>query len=245
MAPESPPRILLVDDDLRLRGLLETYLKREGFEVKAAGNAEQMERTLREAPIDLLVLDLMLPGRSGLDICRDLRAAHNEIPVIMLTAKGDDIDRILGLELGADDYLGKPCNPRELVARIRAVLRRRVAPAAGAPVSEARPVSFGAFRLHPSSRLLEKDGAPLSLTTGEFAVLLALVTHPGETLSRERLLTLARGRERGAFDRSIDVAMSRLRRLIEADPQAPRYLQTVWGAGYVFVPDDATGEPRR
>jgi two-component system phosphate regulon response regulator OmpR len=239
MADDASPHILLVDDDLRLRGLLETYLKREGFEVTAAGNAEQMERVLRDFPVDLMVLDLMLPGRGGLDICRELRAAQNSLPVIMLTAKGDDIDRILGLELGADDYLPKPCNPRELVARIRAVLRRRRTAPPGAPVSDARPVEFGRFSLHPSSRVLEKDGKPVSLTTGEFAVLLALVTHPGETLSRERLLTLARGRGRSAFDRSIDVAMSRLRRIIEPDPQVPRYLQTVWGAGYVFVPDAA------
>jgi two-component system, OmpR family, phosphate regulon response regulator OmpR len=239
MADDASPHILLVDDDLRLRGLLETYLKREGFEVTAAGNGEQMERALRDCPVDLMVLDLMLPGRSGLDICRELRAAQNSLPLIMLTAKGDDIDRILGLELGADDYLPKPCNPRELVARIRAVLRRRQTAPPGAPVSDARPIEFGPFRLHPASRVLEKDGEPVSLTTGEFAVLLALASHPGETLSRERLLTLARGRGRSAFDRSIDVAVSRLRRLIEPDPQAPRYLQTVWGAGYVFVPDQA------
>lgn len=238
MADAASPHILLVDDDLRLRGLLQTYLKREGFEITAAGNAEQMERALRDFPIDLMVLDLMLPGRGGLDICRELRAAQNSLPVIMLTAKGDDIDRILGLELGADDYLPKPCNPRELAARIRAVLRRRQSAPPGAPVNDARPVEFGAFRLHPASRLLERDGETVSLTTGEFAVLLALVTHPGETLSRERLLTLARGRGRSAFDRSIDVAVSRLRRIIEPDPQAPRYLQTVWGAGYVFVPDE-------
>lgn len=237
MSSDSTHHILLVDDDLRLRGLLETYLTREGFKVAAAGNSEQMERALRELPIDLMVLDLTLPGRGGLDICRDLRAAQNSLPVIMLTAKGDDIDRILGLEIGADDYLGKPCNPRELVARIRAVLRRRQTAPHGAPIIDAAPVQFGPFRLNPANRVLERDGGPVSLTTSEFAVLFALVTHPGETLSRERLLTLARGRERGAFDRSIDVQLSRLRRLIESDPTKPRYLQTVWGAGYVFVPD--------
>jgi len=230
--------ILLVDDDLRLRGLLETYLKREGFLVTVAANAQQMEKNLQEHPVDLVVLDLMLPGKSGLDICRDLRAAANPLPIVMLTAKGDDIDRILGLELGADDYLPKPCNPRELAARIRAVLRRRQAPTPGAPAVDAAAISFGRFKLNPATRILECDAAPTNLTTGEFAVLYALVTHPGETLSRERLLTLARGRERGAFDRSIDVQMSRLRRLIEVDPAKPRYLQTVWGAGYVFVPDD-------
>jgi two-component system phosphate regulon response regulator OmpR len=240
MAPDMTPHVLLVDDDLRLRGLLETFLRREGFQVAVAGNAQQMQKVLQELPIDLMVLDLVLPGRSGLDICRDLRSAENPLPIIMLTAKGDDIDRILGLEIGADDYLPKPCNPRELVARIRAVLRRRQTAPPGAPAIDGVPVLFGRFRLHPTSRTLECDGAPVSLTTGEFVVLYALVAHPGETLSRERLLTLARGRERGAFDRSIDVQMSRLRRLIEADPAKPRYLQTVWGAGYVFVPDDVT-----
>ncbi len=239
MPTDAPSHVLLVDDDLRLRGLLETYLQREGFKVAVAGNASQMEAILQELPVDLLVLDLMLPGRGGLDICRDLRAAGSALPIIMLTAKGDDIDRILGLEIGADDYLPKPCNPRELTARIRAVLRRRHASPHGAPVALAAAVTFGPFRLNPASRVLERDGVEVDLTTGEFAVLHALVTHPGETLSRERLLTLARGRERGAFDRSIDVQISRLRRLIEADPSKPRYLQTVWGAGYVFVPDKA------
>jgi two-component system phosphate regulon response regulator OmpR len=238
MSTDAQTTLLLVDDDLRLRGLLETYLVREGFKVVGVGNAQQMRQVLRDSPIDLMVLDLMLPGQSGLEICRDLRAAANLLPIIMLTAKGDDVDRILGLEIGADDYLPKPCNPRELVARIRAVLRRRQTTPPGAPVGEAAPVAFGEFRLHPATRVLERQGRPVSLTTGEFAVLLALVTHPGETLSRERLLTLARGRERGAFDRSIDVQISRLRRLIETDAAKPRYLQTVWGAGYVFVPDE-------
>jgi two-component system phosphate regulon response regulator OmpR len=238
MAPDTASHILIVDDDLRLRGLLETYLEREGFHLSVAANSQQMEKLLLERPIDLMVLDLMLPGRSGLDICRDLRAAENSLPIVMLTAKGDDIDRILGLELGADDYLPKPCNPRELAARIRAVLRRRQTPPPGAPATHAAVIRFGRFLLRPTTRALESDGSSINLTTGEFAVLYALVSHPGETLSRDRLLTLARGRERSAFDRSIDVQMSRLRRLIEADPAKPRYLQTVWGAGYVFVPDD-------
>jgi len=232
------PHLLLVDDDLRLRALLETYLKREGFQVALASNWRQMERALRESPVDLMILDLMLPERGGLEICRDLRAAGNALPIVMLTAKGDDVDRILGLEIGADDYLPKPCNPRELAARIRAVLRRHQAQPPGAPASEAAIVQFGRFRLRPAARVLERDGNPVSLTTGEFAVLYALVSHPGETLSRDRLLALARGRQRGAFDRSIDVQMSRLRRIIEEDPANPRYIQTVWGAGYVFVPDD-------
>jgi two-component system phosphate regulon response regulator OmpR len=238
MASELASHILLVDDDLRLRGLLEAYLVREGFRVFAAANAQQMAKVLQQQPVDLMVLDLMLPGRSGIDICRDLRAAQNPLPIVMLTAKGDDIDRIVGLEIGADDYMAKPCNPRELAARIRAVLRRRQAPVPGAPALDAVNIQFGQFCLRPGSRTLENSGKPVPLTTGEFALLYALVTHPGETLSRERLLTLARGRERGAFDRSIDVQISRLRRLIEAEPGQPRYLQTVWGAGYVFVPDE-------
>src|SRR5882757_1482057 len=176
MAPDMTPHVLLVDDDLRLRGLLETFLRREGFQVAVAGNGQQMEKALQALPIDLMVLDLMLPGRSGLDICRDLRAAENSLPIIMLTAKGDDIDRILGLELGADDYLPKPCNPRELVARIRAVMRRRQTAPAGAPALDGAPVAFGRFRLSPTSRSLECEGAPVTLTTGEFAVLYALVT---------------------------------------------------------------------
>src|SRR5271156_5130256 len=157
MSADSTPHILLVEDDLRLRGLLETFLKREGFKVAAAGTSKQMERALGELPIDLMVLDLMLPGRGGLDICRDLRAAQNPLPIIMLTAKGDDIDRILGLEIGADDYLAKPCNPRELVARIRAVLRRHQAQPPGAPITEGAAVEFGRFRLRPATRVLERD----------------------------------------------------------------------------------------
>lgn len=238
MSSERKSQLLLVDDDLRLRTLLETYLVREGFEVRGAGNAAQMQQALQSWPIDLMVLDLTLPGASGLDICRDLRAGGNMVPIVMLTAKGDDIDRIIGLEFGADDYVSKPCNPRELAARIRAVLRRRVQPPPGAPAAEGTVVRIGRFRLHTATRVLESDGRPVTLTTGEFAVLHALVTHPGETLSRERLLSLARGRAREAFERSIDVQMSRLRRLIETDPTKPRYLQTVWGAGYVFVPDE-------
>lgn len=235
---DKKPLLLLVDDDLRFRSLLETYLQREGFAVAVAGNARQMHRALDEQPVELVVLDLTLPQASGLDICRDLRASGSTLPIIMLTAKGNDIDRIIGLEIGADDYLAKPCNPRELAARIRAVLRRHELRPAGAPTVQSSEIRFGKFCLRPATRALEKEGEPIALTTGEFSVLYALVSHPRETLSRDRLLTLARGRQRSAFDRSIDVQMSRLRRLIEIDPANPRYLQTVWGAGYVFVPDE-------
>src|ERR1700761_560014 len=162
MSAESMPHVLLVDDDLRLRALLETYLRREGFEVTLAGNGRQMDQALKETPVDLMVLDLMLPDRNGLEICRDLRAAGNPVPIVMLTAKGDDVDRILGLEIGADDYLPKPCNPRELAARIRAVLRRHHTQPPGAPATEGATVEFGQFRLKPGARVLEKDGAPVN-----------------------------------------------------------------------------------
>jgi two-component system phosphate regulon response regulator OmpR len=179
----------------------------------------------------------MLPDADGLDLCRTLRAEGIETPVIMLTAKGDEVDRIVGLEIGADDYLAKPCNPRELAARIRAVMRRRPRIAAGAPQSEQAAVHFGRFHFDPATRQLCDGDTALKLTSGEFAVLAALVTHPFETLSRERLIALARGRDHEAFDRSIDVMVSRLRRYLEDDPRQPRWLQTVWGEGYVFVPE--------
>jgi two-component system phosphate regulon response regulator OmpR len=190
---------------------------------------------------DLMVLDLMLPGEDGLSICRRLRGTKNTIPIIMLTAKGEDVDRIVGLEMGADDYLPKPFNPRELVARVHAVLRRRTAPAPpGAPTAEGGPVSFGGMTVDLSKRTLTKNGEELSLTTGEFALLKVLVTHPRTPLSRDKLMELARGREYEVFDRAIDVQVSRLRKLVEPDPAKPVYIQTVWGFGYVFVPDGAS-----
>jgi two-component system phosphate regulon response regulator OmpR len=240
------PHILVVDDDLRLRDLLERYLAQQGFRVRGAAHAAAMHRELAAHHADLIVLDLMLPDADGLELCRGLRASGVETPVIMLTAKGDEVDRIVGLEIGADDYLSKPCNPRELLARIRAVLRRRPRALAGAPQAERGPVRFGRFRFDAASRQLLDGETPLKLTSGEFAVLATLLGHPYETLSRERLIALARGRDHEAFDRSIDVMVSRLRRLVEDDPRQPRWLQTVWGKGYVFVPDGAApggGEP--
>ena len=185
-----------------------------------------------------MILDLMLPGEDGLSICRRLRGGGENMQIIMLTAKGDDVDRIVGLEVGADDYLPKPFNPRELVARIQAVLRRRPLPGPpGAPATEPQVVEFGAFRFNLAARSLTKNGLDVSLTTGEFALLKVLVQHPRSALSRDKLMELARGREFGAFDRSIDVQISRLRKLIEPDPAKPAYIQTVWGFGYVFIPD--------
>jgi two-component system phosphate regulon response regulator OmpR len=238
---EPKTRILVVDDDLRLRDLLQRYLTEQGFTVHTVSDAAGMDKIMSRERFDLLVLDLMLPGEDGLSVCRRLRGTKNLVPIIMLTAKGEEVDRIVGLEMGADDYLPKPFNPRELVARIHAVLRRRAAPLPpGAPSTEPEKVQFGSMTVNLATRTLEKDGKTVSLTTGEFALLKVLVTHPRTPLSRDKLMELARGREYEVFDRSIDVQVSRLRKLVEKDPARPAYIQTVWGFGYVFVPD---GEP--
>jgi two-component system, OmpR family, phosphate regulon response regulator OmpR len=234
-------KILVVDDDLRLRQLLDRYLREQGFVVKAVENGEAMDRALARELYDLIVLDLMMPGEDGLSICRRLRGQGtdgNEVAIIMLTAKGDEVDRIVGLELGADDYLPKPFNPRELVARIHAVLRRRAAPPPpGAPAEAEETVSFGSVTVNLATRELMREGNTNTLTTGEFALMKVLVEHARKPLSRDKLMELARGREYDVFDRSIDVQVSRLRKLVEDDPAKPRYIQTVWGFGYVFVPD--------
>ena len=230
------PRILVVDDDARMRDLLLRYLVQQQFEVLTAGDGRELDRQLARNHVDLIVLDLMLPGEDGLSICRRLRGQGVDTPIVMLTAKGDEIDRIVGLEIGADDYLPKPGNPRELVARIRSVLRRGRAPP-GAPLGDGGEVRFGSCVLDLAARTLSRDGKPLRITTGEFAVLAALVQRPHQPLTRDQLMSAARGREHDAFDRSMDVMVSRLRKLIEDDPKQPRWLQTVWGIGYAFVPD--------
>jgi two-component system phosphate regulon response regulator OmpR len=231
-------RILVVDDDARLRDLLVRYLGENGFRVRSAQDAASMDIERRREPVDLMVLDLMLPGEDGLSICRRLRAENEQLPIIMLTARGEEVDRIVGLEMGADDYLPKPFNPRELLARIRAVMRRR----SGTPGGSAAPlqggrVSFGPFTLDLATRQLTRDDELLPLTSGEFSVLKVLVEHARRPLSRDQLMEMARGREHEAFDRAIDVQISRLRKLIEDSAGQPRYIQTVWGFGYVFVPD--------
>ncbi len=235
---ETKTRIMVVDDDARLRDLLNKYLAEQGFAVRAVANSTDMDRYLARERYDLLILDLMMPGEDGLAICRRLRGASENIPIIMLTAKGDEVDRIVGLEVGADDYLPKPFNPRELVARIQAVLRRR--PAAGppgAPTSDTEIAVFGEFKLNLGTRSLTKNGVEITVTSGEFALLKVLAQHPRTPLSRDKLMEMARGREFGAFDRSIDVQVSRVRKLIEPDPAKPAFIQTVWGFGYVFIPD--------
>ena len=238
-----PDRILIVDDDLEIRRLLVDYLVRNGFEAIAARDGREMWQALERHAVDLIVLDLMLPDTDGLTLCRDLRAKAStsgkpNLPVLMLTARGEETDRIIGIEMGADDYLVKPFNPRELLARIHAVLRRRPAQEApGAPSGENEVVNFGPFTFDLGTRALQRNGEELPLTTGEFAMLKALVRHPRQPLSREKLALLARGREFEPFDRSLDVQVSRLSKLVEIDAAAPRYIQTVWGVGYVFVPD--------
>jgi two-component system phosphate regulon response regulator OmpR len=184
----------------------------------------------------------MLPGEDGLAICRRLRSSGSAMPIIMLTARGDEVDRIIGLEMGADDYLPKPFNPRELLARINAIMRRQVRIEPSAPGHLIGSLAFGDFLFDPSTRSLSKNGENITITSGEYALLKVFIDHPRQPLSRDRLMQLARGRELDVFDRSIDVQVSRLRRLIEADPAHPRYLQTMWGFGYVFVPDGESGK---
>jgi two-component system phosphate regulon response regulator OmpR len=235
-------KIVIVDDDTRIRDLLRRFLSQEGFDVLLAEDGRALDRILQRETIDLIVLDLMLPGEDGLSICKRLRGSGVKTPVIMLTAKVEDVDRITGLEIGADDYLGKPFNPRELLARIHAVLRRRPqGEVPGAPSScDNEVIVFGAFSLDLGTRSLSKGGQDMPLTSGEFAMLKALARHPKQPLTRDKLAQLARGREFEPFDRSLDVQISRLRKMIEVDPASPKIIQTVWGVGYVFVPD---GQP--
>jgi two-component system phosphate regulon response regulator OmpR len=239
---ELKTRVIVVDDDQRLRELVVRYLTEQGFEARAVPDGASMDKQLARERYDLVVLDLMLPGEDGLAICRRLRAQDTAQAggpaIIMLTAKGDEVDRIVGLEMGADDYLPKPFNPRELVARINAVLRRRQPSGPpGAPATDTEIHRFGAFEFNLATRSLARDGKPVPLTTGEFSVLKVLVQHPRQPLSRDKMMELARGREYGVFDRSIDVQISRLRKIVEDDSANPRHIQTVWGFGYVFVPD--------
>jgi two-component system phosphate regulon response regulator OmpR len=235
---ELKTRVLVVDDDQRLRELVVRYLTEQGFEARSVPDAAAMDKQLARERYDLVVLDLMLPGEDGLAICRRLRFQANGPAIVMLTAKGDEVDRIVGLEMGADDYLPKPFNPRELVARINAVLRRKQpAGPPGAPTTDTEIHRFGAFEFNLATRSLARAGKQVALTTGEYSVLKVLVQHPRQPLSRDKLMELARGREYGVFDRSIDVQISRLRKIVEADPAHPRHIQTVWGFGYVFVPD--------
>jgi two-component system OmpR family response regulator len=230
--------ILVVDDDVEILGLVARFLRANGFEALTARNGSEMSATLANAAVDLIVLDLMLPGANGLDLCRDLRRT-SAIPLIMLTAKGDEVDRIIGLEVGADDYLTKPFNPRELLARISAVLRRTHARPSGQTTGPQRFVRFVGWRLDTMKReLTDPRGVIVDLSTGEYDLLAAFLDAPHRVLSRDFLLDATRARAADPFDRSIDVQISRLRRKIEAEQEL---IKTIRGVGYMFVPDVVRG----
>ena len=238
---EPSPHILIVDDDREIRDLTARFLRRHGFRATPAANGREMDTHLAEGRFDLVVLDLMMPGEDGLSICRRLRA-QGSVPIVMVTALGEETDRIVGLEMGADDYVPKPFNPRELLARIRAVLRRSALETAEAP--ERGLLRFAGWTLDRAARdLRDPSGEPVMLTAGEFDLLVALAERPQRVLSRDRLLDLTRGRETVPFDRSVDVQLSRLRRKIEADPANPVLIKTVRGGGYVFAAEVAAGPP--
>ncbi|MCU7371892.1 response regulator [Paucibacter sp. O1-1] len=234
---QAPDHILIVDDDPEIRSLLGEYLRRQGLRVSAAADARQLRAVLAQGPVDLIVLDLMLPGEDGLSLCRDLRARDVEpVPVLMLTARSDESDRILGLEMGADDYLTKPFAARELLARIRAILRRaRMLPPNLRVQEAADGLAFGDWRLDTRARhLLDAQGTMVALTGAEYRLLRVLLAHPQQVLSRDQLLSLTQNREAEAFDRSIDLLISRLRQRLRDEVREPRYIKTVRNEGYVL-----------
>jgi two-component system, OmpR family, phosphate regulon response regulator OmpR len=228
----NPWRILVVDDDPELRGLLQRFLAEHGFAVRAVPDGPSMTAQLGREPADAIVLDLMMPGEDGLAICRRLRADGDDTPILMLTAKGDPMDRILGLEMGADDYLAKPFTPRELVARLSAILRR-IGPRASA--NRDTIVRFGSFALNTSAMTLTRDGEAVTLSSREFALLSALAASAGRPLSRAQLIDRALGRDAEVTDRAIDVQIARLRKALGEDADDPRWIKTIWGVGYVLA----------
>ena len=242
MSPSHLPRVLVVDDDPALRELLQDYLSAQGFEVQTVGDGAAMRQALTQVQPDVIVMDLMLPGEDGLSLTRSVKA-QGDTPVLMLSARGEEMDRVIGLEVGADDYLAKPFGPRELLARLRALLRRSQAPAAapglgggGAAEPDTQRWVFGPFQLDAAAHCLLRDGQELPLTSAEYALLAAFCQRPARVLSRDLLVDLLKGHERDAFDRSIDSRVTRLRRKIEDDPAAPLYIRTVRGEGYLFNP---------
>ena len=237
MMNQGSPHILVVDDHSEIRDLLKRFLEQHGMRVSCARDGKEMKRLLDEREFDLLVLDLMMPGEDGLTLCRELRV-KSRLPIIMLTAMGEETDRIIGLEMGADDYLSKPFNPRELLARIKAVMRRTQAESLPVPETLTRDLRFDRWLLDVNRReLVDEDGVGLSLSTAEFDLLKVFLERPQRVLSRDQLLDLARGREAVAFDRAIDTLVSRLRRKLERDPKNPELIKTIWGGGYMFSAD--------
>ena len=225
-----PDRILIIEDDRQLTDMLTEYLQPLGMRVTAAGSAAEGLRLVERDAFDALVLDVMLPDGDGFDVCRSVRS-RSDIPILMLTARGDELDRIVGLELGADDYLPKPFNPRELLARLRAILRRRTMPAA----ARSQILRFGRLEIDRDARAVRVDGEPRALTGYQFDLLSALAAHAGRVMSRDALMEKLKGENLEAFDRSLDVHISRIRAAIEDDPKHPRRIITVRGAGYVFA----------
>ncbi|HHO2103308.1 TPA: response regulator, partial [Aeromonas hydrophila] len=226
---QSSTHILVVDDHSEIRDLLKRFLEQHGLRVSCARDGKEMKRLLEEREFDLLVLDLMMPGEDGLTLCRELRA-KSSLPIIMLTAMGEETDRIIGLEMGADDYLAKPFNPRELLARIKAVMRRTQVEPQPAAETLTRDLRFDRWLLDINRReLVDEEGVGLSLSTAEFDLLRVFLERPQRVLSRDQLLDLARGREAVAFDRAIDTLVSRLRRKLERDPKNPELIKTIWG----------------
>jgi len=237
----APKNILVVDDDDKLRDLVIRYLSEEGFAVSGVIDGASMDGFLDHNAVDLIVLDLMLPGEDGLSIARRLRSSR-DIPIVILSARGDEVDRIVGLEVGADDYLPKPFNPRELLARIRAVLRRYDNhPSEFESAAEGLQSCFGEFTLDLLSGSLMREDEVIELTPGDFALLEAFVSRPNRLMSRDSLIELLKGYERSPFDRSIDVRVTRLRKKIEPNPEHPQYIRTVWGKGYMFTPQGNPG----
>ncbi len=226
--------ILVVDDEAKLRELLKKYLSREGFTVTTVEDGQAMDDYLAENSVDLIIMDLMLPGEDGLSITRRLRSLNKHQPIIMLSARGDEVDRIVGLEVGADDYLAKPFSPRELLARIRSVLRRSPAPSNTSEENPTKNYTFGLYYLNIASHKLSKENVEIPLSTGEYTLLRLFLEHPDRVLSRDRIIQLTKGYERSSMDRSIDICVGRLRKKIEDDPSNSIYLRTVWGAGYLF-----------
>ena len=228
------PHLLLVDDERSIREPLAQYLVRNGFRVTAVENAAEARLRLNANAIDLVILDIMMPGEDGLSLCRHIRET-SEIPVILLTARSEETDRIVGLEMGAEDYLPKPCNPRELLARIRTVLRRHRRQEEETADPTARKLRFAGWQIDMGARLLtDPDNVVVTLTDGEFRLLRAFIEHPRRVLSRDQLLDITQGREANAFDRAIDNQISRLRKKIEPDPKNPTLIKTVWGGGYTL-----------
>jgi two-component system phosphate regulon response regulator OmpR len=227
--------VLIVDDDEKLQKLLKEYLENNGFRILTLLDGSRVSKTIRSESPDLVILDIMLPGKDGLEILKEIRREF-DLPVIMLTAKGEDTDRIVGLELGGDDYLSKPFNPRELLARIKAILRRAGSGIASDPEAGKRLViKAGGLTLNTARQAVSTEKREIELSSTEYRILEVLMKNPNTVLSRDQLMTLARGRDFMAFDRSIDVHISKLRAKLEPDPQSPRKIKTIWGSGYMFI----------